>query len=90
MIEKAVEWLLGDEEARRIFRALQQAEGGASPLELLGFLSKQESWQLKCILGRMLDYGIVVREPNGKFSLTDSGRKLVELERSLGEVKKIG
>jgi len=38
----------------------------------------------------MVDYGVVMREPNGRFSLTENGRKLVELEKSLGEVKKIG
>jgi predicted transcriptional regulator len=90
MIEKAVEWLLKDEEARRIFQALKEAEGGVSPSELFRFLPKPEAWQLKCILGRMVDYGVVMREPNGKFSLTENGRKLVELEKSLGEVKKIG
>ncbi|TDA33336.1 MAG: hypothetical protein DSO02_00720 [Hadesarchaea archaeon] len=90
MIEKAVEWLVEDEEARKIFLALRDTEGEISASELFKLLSKPESWVLRCILERMMDYGILGRNPNGKFYLTENGKKLVELEKSLGEVKKIG
>ncbi|MEM2866187.1 MAG: hypothetical protein QW098_03495 [Candidatus Hadarchaeales archaeon] len=90
MIERAVEWLLKDEDAKRIFRALNESEGEVSASELLKLLPRPEAWVLRCILERMVDYGVLSRTPNGRFALTESGRKLVELEKSLGEVKKIG
>ncbi len=90
MIERAVEWLLEDEDARRIFRALHESEGEVSASDLLRLLPRPEVWALRCILERMMDYGVLSKTPSGRFSLTENGRKLVELEKSLGEVKKIG
>ncbi len=93
VIDKTIEWLSEDEDARCIFRAIQKAsEGenkGVSPSELYSLLPRAEVWFLRCILDGLLDYGVITRKPDGRFILTDKGNKVLEVEKSLMEVKKI-